>query len=347
MLLLKEADFRKEIKTAPRAGYVFVGDEDYLKSFALRAAEEAFCPDSALAIFNVLRIDGLDLSPQSLLDALTPLPMMCERKLVLVTGFHFQGLRPEEIDALFEALEMLPDFDYNTLIFSLSSSFDPGNLPKKASPLLQRLIDRGLTPVWFERITGVKLAAWVQKHFLHHGIEAPPAFCHEMIEYCGHSMFTLASEIDKLSFYLLAHGNPVPDRESLLRVCTPVSEYDAFSFANALIAGEADKALSILDDYRFRRVDPLMILGEVTRVISEMLVVQAMMAEGASTPEIASAFKPPMHEFRIGIYQKGLRKTNEKRVRRALDACVAADASLKRSLGSKDYGPLERLICTI
>lgn len=200
MLLLKEADFRKEIKTAPRAGYVFVGDEDYLKSFALRAAEEAFCPDSALAIFNVLRIDGLDLSPQSLLDALTPLPMMCERKLVLVTGFHFQGLRPEEIDALFETLEMLPDFDYNTLIFSLSSSFDPGNLPKKASPLLQRLIDRGLTPVWFERITGVKLAAWVQKHFLHHGIEAPPAFCHEMIEYCGHSMFTLASEIDKLSF---------------------------------------------------------------------------------------------------------------------------------------------------
>ena len=60
MLLLKEADFRKEIKTAPRAGYVFVGDEDYLKSFALRAAEEAFCPDSALAIFNVLRIDGLE-----------------------------------------------------------------------------------------------------------------------------------------------------------------------------------------------------------------------------------------------------------------------------------------------
>ena len=137
MLLLKEADFRKEIKTAPRAGYVFVGEEDYLKGFALRAAEEAFCPDSALSIFNVLRIDGLDLSPQSLLDALTPLPMMCERKLVLVTGFHFQGLHPEEIDALFEALEMLPEFDYNTLIFSLSAAFDPGNLPKKASPLLQ------------------------------------------------------------------------------------------------------------------------------------------------------------------------------------------------------------------
>ena len=49
MLLLKEADFRKEIKAAPRAGYVFVGEEDYLKGFALRAAEEAFCPDSALS----------------------------------------------------------------------------------------------------------------------------------------------------------------------------------------------------------------------------------------------------------------------------------------------------------
>lgn len=344
MLLLKEADFRKEIKTSPRTGYLLFGEEDYLKSFALRTAEEAICPDPAFSIFNVLRLDGLDLTPQSLLDALTPLPMMTERKLVLITGFHFQGLRPDEIDALFEVLEQLPEFDYNTLILSLSSSFDAGNLPKRPSSLLQRLSEH-LAPVWFDRITGVKLAAWVQKHFLHHGVEASPAFCNELIDYCGHSMFALANEIDKLSFYLLAHEKRQPDRESLHRVCTPANEYDAFAFANALIAGESDTALSILEDYRFRRVDPLMILGEVTRVISEMLVVQAMMAEGSPTPEIASAFKPPMHEFRIGIYQRGLRQTNEKRVRRALDACVTADASLKRS--PKDYGPLERLICTI
>lgn len=346
MDLLKESDFRKEIKAEPRLGYVFFGEEDYLKSFAIRAAEEALCPDPAFSIFNVLRLDGLDLTPQTLLDALTPLPMMSDRKLILITGFHFQGLRPEEVDAFFETLEQLPEFDYNTLILNLASSFDSGNLPKKPSALLQRLSEH-LTPVWFEKVTGVKLAAWVQRHFLHRGIEAPAAFCSRMTEYCGHSMLTLSSEIDKLSFYLLAHGKTVPDEESMIRVCTSANEYDAFAFTNAIMSGNADRALAILEDYRFRRVDPLFILGEVTRVISEMLVVQSMFAEGSPTAEISSAFKPPLHEYRIGLYRQALRQTDEKRMRRALDACVAADAALKFSLGSKDYSPLERLICTI
>lgn len=344
MILLKESDFRKEIKAEPRLGYLLFGEEDYLKSFALRAAEEAICPDPSFAIFNVLRLDGLDLTPQLLLDAMTPLPMMSDRKLILITGFHFQGLRPEEIDAFFEVLEQLPEFDYNTVILSLPSSFDAGNLPRKPSSLFQRLSEH-LTPVCFEKITGIKLTAWVQRHFLHHGLEASPAFCSQMIEYCGHSMFTLASEIDKLSFYLLAHGTRIPNEEAMLLVCTPANEYDAFAFTNAIMAGNSDRALAILEDYRFRRVDPLIILGEVTRVICEMLVVQSMLAEGASTPEISSAFKPPLHEYRIGLYRQSLQQTSEKRIRRALEACVLADASLKRS--PKAYEPLERLICTI
>jgi DNA polymerase III delta subunit len=133
----------------------------------------------------------------------------------------------------------------------------------------------------------------------------------------------------------------------MIRVCTSANEYDAFAFTNAIMSGNADRALAILEDYRFRRVEPLFILGEVTRVISEMLVVQSMLAEGAPTAEISSAFKPPLHEYRIGLYRQALRQTDEKRIRRALDACVAADASLKFSLGSKGYEPLEKLVCTI
>ena len=104
-----------------------------------------------------------------------------------------------------------------------------------------------LTPVHFERCSTAKLAAWVQKHFLHNGIEASPALCSLIPEYCGHSMYILANEIDKLSFYLRYHGKTVADEESMRHVCTPLNEYDTYAFTNAIMAGRSEEALAILE----------------------------------------------------------------------------------------------------
>ena len=60
MNILKESDFRKEIKTAPRAAYLFFGDEDYLKLSAVRLAREALCPDPSFSVFNEMRLDATD-----------------------------------------------------------------------------------------------------------------------------------------------------------------------------------------------------------------------------------------------------------------------------------------------
>ena len=202
-----------------------------------------------------------------------------------------------------------------------------------------------LTPVHFEPISGARLTSWVGKHFSHNGVEAPPHLCALIPEYCGHSMFILANEIDKLSFYVASHDRKAATEEDMRLVCTPATEYDAFAFTNAIMEGKNDAALAILADYRFRRMDPVMILGDVTRVICEMITVRAMTAEGTPTAEISSAFKPSLHEYKVGLYQKCLRNTSEKKLRRALEACVDADASLK--LSPQGYTALEKLICTL
>ena len=51
MDLIKEADFRKELKENPRAGYLFFGDEDYLKAFAVQQARDLICPRPHLCVF--------------------------------------------------------------------------------------------------------------------------------------------------------------------------------------------------------------------------------------------------------------------------------------------------------
>ena len=49
MELIKEADLRKELKGEPRLGYLFFGEEDYLKLHAMRTAEELISPDETFA----------------------------------------------------------------------------------------------------------------------------------------------------------------------------------------------------------------------------------------------------------------------------------------------------------
>ena len=343
MELIKEADFRKELKGTPRAGYLFFGEEDYLKAFSVRQARELLCPDPTFAFFNEMRLDAVDFTPQKLLDALMPMPMMADRKLVTVSGLNFNTMRPTDLDGLCEVLSELPHYDYNLLIITAASDcLDSGYLPKRPSATLTKLGEH-LMPVHFERCTTAKLAAWIGKHFAHNGVEASPELCARMPDYCGHSMFILANEIDKLSFYTLSHGEKIATEENMRLVCTPANEYDAFAFTNAIMENKQDAALAILADYRFRRVEPLMILGDVSRVICDMLGVRAMTAEGNPAAEIASALG--LHEFKVGLYQKSLRNTSEKRLRRALDACSTADTALK--LSPQGYTALEKLICSL
>lgn len=343
MEIIKEADFRREIKTAPKTAYLFFGEEDYLKQHALAAARAAICPEETFAVFNDLRLDALDFRIEQLRDALMPLPMMAERKLVTLTGLNLNTMRQGELDELLDTVSLLSEYDYNVLILSVASdALDPGTLPKRPSGLLKQLSEY-LTPVAFDRCSPQKLVAWVERHFTHHGITATAQFCSEVIEYCGRSMFLLANEIEKLSYYLLSQERTEPTRADLQAVCVSSTEYDVFALTNAIMNRNREAALAILADYRFRRVDPLIIMGEVSRVFYEMIQVQAMTKEGITASVISSTTK--IHEYRVGLYQKSFRQSGEERPLRALEACVVADSAIKNS--SQGYAALERLICTV
>jgi DNA polymerase-3 subunit delta len=121
-------------------------------------------------------------------------------------------------------------------------------------------------------------------------------------------------------------------------------EYDAFAFTNAITERRRADALEILADLKLRRVEPLFILSEVSRVVCDLLAIRAM-ADGGRTPaEIGSELK--MHEYRVGLYLKQARKTDLALLRNAVTAAEAADRALKRS-AADGYGIIERLICTL
>ena len=344
MQIIKEADFRKEIKVKPACGYLFYGDEDYMKGFAIKQAIEAIAPDPSFAFFNELRFDALSYTPEALLDALMPLPMMAERKIIIVTGLDLNAMsksRSRDIEDLCSVLSQLEDYEYNTVIISVASDrFDPGSNPKRPSALLNKLGEY-LTPVNFEKNTPARLSAWVGKHFEHNGVTATPDVCALLIERCGREMFILANEAEKVSYFVLYSGRSAVTREDVISVATPAAEYDAFALTNAIGARRRDEALDILRDLKLRRVEPIVILGQIASTVCDMASIATLKNDGLTAAEISSALK--MHEFRVSMMLKSCPRLDI--CQKMLIRCNDADLEMKSSW--EGYSVIEKLICTI
>ena len=343
MEIIKEEAFRKLIKSGLSGGYLFFGEEDYMKAFSVRSAREAVCEDKTFEIFNDVKIDALDYSAPKLLDALMPFPMMAERKIVTVNGLCLDDMKASEIDDLCDVLGTLSEYDYNVLIISVpAGGMNEGSLPKKPSALLTKL-SKFLTPVRFEAIPPSRLAGWVSKHFAHNDIGASAEVCSFLIDYCGASMFTLASEIDKISYYLHWNGRNSATAEDVKNICSAEISSDSFALANAIVDGKSDKALDALAVMKFHRVDPVIVLGEVSKVICDLAAIKSLLGEGRSVSEISSALT--MNEYKVKLYASGAAGKSMEKLKQALELCSQADMSLKNS--ALGYIALERFICAL
>lgn len=341
LTILTDAEYRRTLSKKPALGYLLFGDEDYLKLHAVETARQALVPDPAFAAFNEVRLDALDYTPARLLDALTPLPMMAERKLVVITGMNLTALRAPDVDKFCELVGQLGDYPHNCLIVVVpQEGMDVGYLPKRPSALFSRLAET-LTPVRYDRISPQKLAGWVTKHFVHGGTTIMPDTAGFFLDYCGRDMFTLAAEAEKLCWYVLAHGRTEVTPDDIRQVACAGIEYDAFAFGNAIMEGRRADALAALETLRHRRTDPILLLGEVIRTWCDMLSVRLLTEEGKGADEIAAITK--VHSYKVGLYQKASAGIDDARLRRAIALCAEADAALK--LSPQGYAPIERLVC--
>ena len=342
MEIITEAEYRKLIgKTAGRA-FLFFGEEDYLKAFSLKSARACYCPDLSLAMFNHIKLDALDMTPDSLLDAIVTMPMMSDGKLIEVEGFNLKSVKSAELEEYLNVFAMLEEYDYNTLIINVPSGFiDEGQLPKKPSPTLKKLGEH-LTLVHFAKSTPLMLSRWVEKHFLANGVRADSAVCSSLIDYCGTDMFRLATETDKLSWYALSKGKDYVDQKDIYNVAIADTSYDAFALANAIVDGNKQKALAVLGEMQRRRIEPTLIMGEITSTVCDMLRVRSASNEGMSVDEISSKYK--IHAFRVKMYVRA--GTGYERLLSVIRLCEEADEAIKNS-STPSYMAIEKLVCVI
>ena len=346
MNIIKEADFKTLLKGGLSGGFFFFGEEDYLKQHYISAAREAVLGDNGFGAFNDIKLDGADYSPEKLSDLFSVLPMMSEKKFIELKGLDISAMKQADFDELCEVLELLSEYDYNVFVMSVPfDGFDAGYLPKSPSPRLAALAGL-LTAVQFDLMPQGKLSAWVKRHFSHEKITASDELCAYLVDYCGRNMFVLKNEIDKLCGYVKASGREVLKLEDIKEAAIQCTEYGAFAFSNAIMQGDTETALSLLSIYKMEKKEPIYVMGELTKVFSDMLYVKVLCDAGMTSFDISSSLKSQkISDYKAKLYAKSVSKISMEKLQKIILLCNKTDMQLKNS--GIGYVALERLICSV
>lgn len=338
---ITDADFRRLMKAPSPGKYLFFGDEDYLKAHSAEAVRKVLCPDESLKLFNCVTIDRAGYSAAALRSALVPPPMFTACKAVSAV-ITFDDLKQGEVNDLLDLLADDGLFEYNLLMLTVPAGGIDAGSPKRPSALLKKLAEV-LVPVRFDPVSGARLREWINRHYTAAGVTVTPALCDLTSARCGESMFTLASEIDKVAYYVLADGRTEVISDDIKLVACEGGGHDAFAFANAILDRRSADALAVLSEMKARRVEPVAVMAELTRVLCDMCAVDECLEAGMPAPAICS--ETGLRDYPVRLYSAAVRKLPRGALAAVLAAASEADAAVKSS--AQDYLPIERLICTL
>ena len=340
---MTEAEFKAELKNL-RGGYLFFGGEDYLKyMYSKEAAKQVL--DGTFDEFNHIILYAEDFSPASLSQTISAFPMMADKKLVEVRGVNYTSLKKDVWEALDDVLSTLEANDHTVLIIRADNDcFNAGRLPDHPSEQY-KILAKYLKPVEFEFPTPARLKSWVLRHFSDNGVTAEGTIPDKLVEVCGHDMWVLSSEIDKLSNYVKMNGRSDVSSDDIDNVAAKTVEYEDFQLTNALL--EKNKRLVFETLYRQKssHEPPMAILASIIRLFSDIVLVESLYSAGNNKKQISVALK--IHEFKVGKYLKFISGENPKKIIRALELCTEADVKSKSQANVTSYIAVERLVSAL
>ena len=189
-----DAFFRSLPKGEPARAYYFHGPEDLLKDEALRAVLDRAL-DPALRDFNLDLRSAAQLDADSLFALCTTLPMMAERRVVVLREVEALKRKPKVRSALLEYLGRPAPDTVLVLIQSANEENEDKDIAKAA------------VAVAFEPLPEDRVLRWLDRRAKGLGLELPDDAARHLVRAVGGELGSIAAELDKLT--ALPAGEPL------------------------------------------------------------------------------------------------------------------------------------------
>ncbi len=263
---LSPSAFRQQIaRGKPQSLYLIVGDDEVEKGQL--AAAVADLVEEGLRAFNVERLHGAETSATALLDAVQTLPMMADRRVIIVLEAERLLVPKRESEAAEKAAEALsalftspPDHAVIALV--------AGNLDGR-SRLVKLLMKQAAVVRCGELENVADARRWIKAQVEAAGAKMEAAAVNLLAEQIGPDAARLRGELDRVMLFAAA-GKAVTVDDVRETLGAP-SLQDEWAMARAIEHGDAAEALRelalMLEEGRFAP----MILGQLGWVVRTKL----------------------------------------------------------------------------
>jgi len=331
---------KKKTAQVPDAVYLLYGDEDVLKDEAVRALV-----GSAVGADRHFNLDvryAPDLTPESFDALVNTLPMLAERRAVVVRGVEQLGKRKTKVRD--ELLRYLAAPNPTTvLVLVVAAGEEPDAELVRASTAV--VVD----PLPAERVPG-----WIQHYATTLGLTLAPDAAELLLGAVGNDLSTLARELEKLASLAAGTGRPIAteDVTSLVGVRRGETVYDLVHAAlERRIARAAQLVEPVLEQAGMSGVKILSLLG--THLVGTA-VARAERDRGGNVARLPDTVMRQL----LAARPYGLRGYKEEaahwsrwsalwtaaELSHALRAALAADRALKTATVSDDRGIITQLV---
>ncbi len=322
---MEVSELNERIKKGTPAGrYILGGEEDYLKRFysaelvraALGGTDDVF----SRAVF-----DGDEAEIEDVAEAVIAPSFMSEYKVVEWRFPTFTSMKEKELEKIEELAGLQEKNPDTVLIIKVTKEgfeFAEGKNKSK----LERRFGKLFELVNFKKSTDRQLLGWLSRHFSSEGISADAAALNALLFRSGKNMDTLAKEVKKLSALAGARGKTQITEADVKEVASETPESETFAFQNAIVNKDKAAAFRALDDLKFRRIDPNIILATAQRSLSELLSVAMLLKDGEADKLEAVL---GLRDFRAKIALGGARRWGAEALSAASGELVRLDAASK------------------
>ena len=314
--------------------YIFYGEESYLREYYLEELRKKLVP-AGFEEFNYHRLEGKDLTVQTLTEMAEAMPMLSERTLIVVTDFDIFKLGEEQREKLIALLEDIPP--YCCLIFVYDTvAYKPNKTMKK----LCKAIGDHVQAVEFRAQDSSDLVAWIARRFRALDKEIDRQTAEYLIFTCGGLMTGLVPEISKIAAY--AKGKAITQKD-IDAVADPVLSAEVFKLSDAVLQGNYDLAASILGDLLKMQTEPIMILAALGSQLRRIYTARIAIDSGKDKYWLMELWEMKS-DYPAKLLLSAAKRTTVDWCADAVKMCQVLDRRMKSEKGIDTVGELKLLL---
>lgn len=285
-----------------RPGYLLFGEDDFrARDFVRRLRCGLPGPDGQPATVKTFLLE--DDSWRDILDEARTIPFFFSPWQVLVA--EGRGARDAELDDADKALlkEYFRSPTPKTVLVVLFEDKIPRN--KGLYRLFDALPESAAEVIEYEPLKGQALAAWAQDRLRAAGKTASAEALDLLLEATGNDLGRLQNEVEKLAVFVGEKARI--EEKDAARLITGDKDFDRWALADSLDRTDIRDCFRIIRKL-FAEQDAeaaeLMLLGQMTSYLRDLVAAQAMVREGKDRREIFRELRPAIQESWRDLYNR-------------------------------------------